>query len=170
MVESKAKFSEIKTNYVKLLEELSVVQEISDDFFFENIVKINAMGKIIVAIEENKIIATGTIIIEPKILRGGMSVGHIEDIVVTEKYRGKGIAQELVEQLKQYGFTKNCYKIILDCKENLEPFYKKSGFSHIGIQMGVYFEGTMFLEPAPPRTQPSNATSSTLFTPGSLGE
>jgi hypothetical protein len=32
-----------------------------------------------------------------------------------------------------------CYKIILDCDENLENFYKKSGLEKKGIQMAKYF-------------------------------
>ena len=32
---------------------------------------------------------------------------------------------------KQY----HCYKIILNCKEELEKFYKKNGFSKSSIQM-----------------------------------
>ena len=38
-----------------------------------------------------KIIASGTVIIEPKIIRNGMSCGHIEDIIVKKEYRGGNI-------------------------------------------------------------------------------
>jgi len=31
-----------------------------------------------------------------------------------------------------------CYKITLDCKENLEYFYNKSGFTKNGLQMVIY--------------------------------
>ena len=33
----------------------------------------------------------------------------------------------------------NCYKIILDCNNELEKFYAKSGLIKSGIQMGLYF-------------------------------
>ena len=81
------RISEIKNEYLKLLGELTVVSDLSDEIFFENLKQINETGKIIVGIENNKIISSGTIIIEPKIIRGGKSVGHIEDIVVLEEMR-----------------------------------------------------------------------------------
>jgi glucosamine-phosphate N-acetyltransferase len=130
--------SEIKEQYLKLLSELTKVTEISDKTFFENIVTIHQNGLIIVGLENNVIVASGTIIIEPKIIRGGKSVGHIEDIVVTKSYRGKGYAQEVLQKLKEYGFSRHCYKIILDCHNDLEPFYEKVEFKQVGIQMAMY--------------------------------
>ena len=47
-------------------------------------------------LEEFIIIASGTIIIEPKIIRGGQNVGHIEDIVVKNNFRGKGISKAIL--------------------------------------------------------------------------
>ena len=103
------------------------------------------MGSIIICYKNNPlspefdIIASGTIIIEPKIIRGGKPVGHIEDIVISSSYRGKGLGQDILELLIQEGREKNCYKIILDCLENLEAFYSKSGFEKKGVQMSLYF-------------------------------
>jgi len=133
------RISEIKNEYLKLLGELTVVSDLSDEIFFENLKQINETGKIIVGIENNKIISSGTIIIEPKIIRGGKSVGHIEDIVVLEEMRGKGIAQKLLKQLINIGYETKCYKVILDCEIELESFYEKSGFVKKGIQMSKYF-------------------------------
>jgi hypothetical protein len=33
---------------------------------------------------------------------------------------------------------RNCYKVILDCSEDVEPFYKKLGFSKRGLFYGKY--------------------------------
>jgi glucosamine-phosphate N-acetyltransferase len=84
------------------------------------------------------IIASGTIIIEPKIIRGGKSVGHIEDIVVKKEYRGNKIAQDIIEQLNGLARENNCYKIILDCAENVKKVYENYGFEEKGYQMAVY--------------------------------
>lgn len=134
------KITKIKDEYLSLLSELTVVSNITNDEFLSAIFKICGMGKIIIGLLDETIICSGTIIIEPKIIRGCKSVGHIEDIVVIETHRGQGIAQELLAKLKDYGFKNDCYKIILDCDENLEEVYNKSGFEYKGIQMGIYKE------------------------------
>ena len=102
------------------------------------------MGMIIVGMigdvktEEFAIIATGTVIIEPKIIHQGKNVGHIEDIVVSKEMRNKGISQEILTILKSFALKENCYKIILDCDEAIKKVYVKNGFIIKGIQMAKY--------------------------------
>lgn len=62
-----------------------------------------------IGIEDDTIICSGTIIIEPKIIRGGKSAAHIEDIVVLEKWRNKGIARELLHHLRNIANENDCY-------------------------------------------------------------
>ena len=131
----------IKNTYLQLLSELTVVTELETDLFIQNVKNIHLMGCIIVKyisspyLMDFEIIASGTIIIEPKIIRGGKSVGHIEDIVVKSEYRGKQIVKEILEQLQYLSRERNCYKIILDCNEDVKKVYKKYGFEEKGIQM-----------------------------------
>ncbi len=86
-----------------------------------------------------EIIASGSIIIEPKIIRGGKNVGHIEDIIVNKHFRGKGVSQKILDSLKLIAREKNCYKVIVDCCETVKKVYIKNGFSVKGIQMAEYF-------------------------------
>jgi hypothetical protein len=96
----------IKGKYLDLLTELTETTELDTNLFLENINKINSMGTIIVCYIENpslygfKIVASGTIIIEPKIIRGGRNIGHIEDIVVKSSYRGYQINEDILDLLK----------------------------------------------------------------------
>jgi len=137
----------IKEKYLKLLSELTVTSNLNTGLFKKNIEKINRMGKIIIAIKGDinsqdndfEIVASGTIVIEPKILRGGQSVGHIEDIVVLKEFRGKNISQELLNILKIYAMYKNCYKVILDCSEEVKNVYIKNGFEVKDVHMVKYF-------------------------------
>ena len=133
------KITEIKMQYLLLLQQLTSVSEITNEQFFDHVKKINAMGKIVIGIENDIIVCSGTVIIEPKIIRGARSVAHIEDIVVLETARKKGLAKEVLEHLKTFSIENNCYKIILDCEETLIPFYEKCGFSQKGVQMAEYF-------------------------------
>lgn len=141
--------TKIKTKYLALLSELTISPEISDEKFLDNLKKINNIGLVIIGwinlsdfsseiLTNFEIICSGTIIIEPKIIRSGLSVGHIEDIVVDSKYRGKKISQNLLNKLKNYANDNNCYKVILDCDQSVCGVYESNGFEIKGIQMGQY--------------------------------
>lgn len=135
----------IKMKYLDLLSQLTQVSIYSDQQFISLVNNIFKMGSIIVCYlfnplsPEFDIVASGTIIIEPKIIRGGKSVGHIEDIVTSSSYRGKGLGQDILELLIQEGRENNCYKIILNCTDNLKGYYEKVDFKESGMQMALYF-------------------------------
>ncbi len=138
------KIEEIKEQYLLLLSNLTVTDYIKTDLFIKNVIKISEMGSIIVAFVIDQagnfdIIASGTIIIEPKIIRQGKNVGHIEDIVVAPHMRGRGISHEILNYLKQFAKESNCYKVILDCSEEVKAVYTRNGFKDKGIQMSEYF-------------------------------
>ena len=136
-------FSIIKTKYLDLLKMLTESDDLSDELFLTNIKTIHNFGKIIIGyIKKNNdidIIVSGTIIIEPKLFRGGKSVGHIEDIVVHANYRSKGYSQSILNKLKEIAIQNNCYKVILDCDKSLVNFYSKNGFYDNGSFMSIYF-------------------------------
>lgn len=48
----------------------------------------------------------------------GKLTGYLEDLFIIEEYRGKGIAQQLIEQLKQFGKLKNWLFIRWKTREN----------------------------------------------------
>jgi len=135
--------SNIKKQYLSLLSELTKTNDISDELFELNLKKINSIGKIIIGYVNNnnniiELIGTGTIILEPKIIRSGMNVGHIEDIIVKSTWRGKKISQSILDKLTSFAIESNCYKVILDCVDSICPVYKSNGFEIKGIQMAKY--------------------------------
>jgi glucosamine-phosphate N-acetyltransferase len=85
---------------------------------------------IYVAVQDSRIIGSATIFIEPKFIHDGGSVGHIEDVVVRKDHQGEGIGQKLIEALLEYAEKNGCYKTVLDCTDEVMPFYKKLGFKH----------------------------------------
>ena len=85
---------------------------------------------VIVAVDNDVVIGTGSIIIERKFLRGGGIVGHIEDVVVRKECEGTGIGMKLILSLLEYAKRKKCYKTILDCNDDVKPFYEKIGFRY----------------------------------------
>jgi len=126
-------------NYCKLLEQLTYVGNITKSDFLNFISHLNTQHKIFVIEYENEIIASGTIFIENKLIHNCSKVGHIEDIVVDNKYKGKNIGKKIIDFLKLYAKNLGCYKIILDCNENITHFYNKCGFDKKGNYMTYYY-------------------------------
>jgi len=129
----------VKNQYISLLSQLTTVDDMSVEKFEESIGKICEMGDVILCIDDQRIVGTGTIIYEPKITHGGKSVGHIEDIVVDKSYRGLKIATEIIKKLTESAKTHNCYKVILDCSADMETYYERQRFTKKGAHMAIYF-------------------------------
>ena len=91
-------------------------------------IKQNTNHIIYVAIDNKKIVGSTTLLIEQKFIHDGGFVGHIEDVVVRKDYEGKGIGIKLVTSLLERAKEKNCYKTILDCKDDVKQFYERIGF------------------------------------------
>ena len=91
-------------------------------------IKQNKNHIIYVAIDNKKIVGSTTLLIEQKFIHDGGLVGQIEDVVVRKDYEGKGIGIKLVTSLLERAKGKNCYKTILDCKDDVKQFYERIGF------------------------------------------
>ena len=86
----------------------------------------------------NELIASGTILYETKLIHNISLYAHIEDIIVSSKYRKNGYGLILLNELVGICKKNNSYKILLDCQEELIKFYEKSGFKKNGSQMVIY--------------------------------
>ena len=139
------KIEMIRDSYLLLLSELSLTSYLDSNHFLCNLREICYRGEVIVAYTGSltddtfEIIASGTIFIETKIIRDGKNVGHIEDIVVSKKWRGQGLSHLILNRLKDFARENKCYKVILDCSEEVKNVYIKNGFQVKGIQMAEYF-------------------------------
>ena len=127
--------------YLNLLDQLTEVnpEKITYNDFNDFVNNLNVTHKIIVFEKDNTILATGTLIIENKIIHGISKVGHIEDIVVDKSLRGLGVGKNMISYLSELAELENCYKIILNCKESNIGFYEKCGFEKKEVEMVKYF-------------------------------
>jgi glucosamine-phosphate N-acetyltransferase len=132
-------------SYYKLIKQLSDTINYDINKFLINLNKINNCGIIFVGClnlpssDQFIIVASGTCFLEPKIIHNFMNVGHIEDIVVDSNFRGKGIVHNILNHLKNYAVSNNCYKVSLDCNLDLVKVYSKSEYTQKGVQMAIYF-------------------------------
>ncbi len=88
----------------------------------------NSNHFIYVAILDGRVVGSTSMLIEPKFIHNGGNVAHIEDVVVSKDYQGKGIGEMLMRTLLDLAKDNNCYKTILDCTDEVKPFYEKIGF------------------------------------------
>jgi GNAT superfamily N-acetyltransferase len=86
---------------------------------------------IFVAKEEDKIIGTAMGICCKTLAFNGKNFLVVEDVIVSEKYRGKGIGRKLFEALDNFAIDKNCAYAILvssDFRAEAHIFYEKMGY------------------------------------------
>ena len=122
--------------YIKLIH--TDISNEKYDIFIDNV--LGDYHQIIVLELENKLIATGTLLIEEKLTYGGCKMGHIENILVDETYRGKGYGELLVKELLDKAKIMKCYRVDLNCNIELENFYKKNNFNASSISMSIFFK------------------------------
>lgn len=94
----------------------------------------NKSNKIIVLILDGNIIGAGTIFKIEKLHNN--PIGQIEDVIISEKYRGNGYGNTIIKKLVDIGLNEfGCYKIILNCLDHNTIFYEKCGFQKVGVEM-----------------------------------
>ena len=126
-------------NYLDLLYEFGNYKyEINFNQFINYLgkMKTNNLNKILVITEklDKKIIGAGTIFRLEKLHY--YPVGQIEDIIISNKYRGNGLGKLLIEKLTAIGINEfGCYKVILNCLSKNIEFYNKCKFKEIGVEM-----------------------------------
>ena len=127
---------ENRLEYLKLMKNFRQLDEnMPKEKFDEIYEKIFSTGTVIVCKINEKIVASITIIIEHKFINNCAKYGHIEDVFVDENFRNKKIGKKIVEEAIKYCNEKECFKICLICREELEAFYSLNGFENRNISM-----------------------------------
>ena len=122
--------SDLNNGFLESLDSLRNASDLENSKAKEILAKIqsNPNHSIFVAELDGKIVGSTTLLIEPKFIHQGGLVGHIEDVVVNKDFQGKKIGEKLIRTSLDYAKSKGCYKTILDCMDDVKPFYEKLGF------------------------------------------
>ena len=134
---------DISKGYLPLLSQLTKVGDYGREVFEAQFDRMKAMpgSHYIVVLEdpgcvngmkEARIIASASLIVECKFVHGAAMRGRIEDVVVDSGYRGLHLGTFLLETLSMCSQALHCYKLTLDCKEVMAPYYLKVGFCNEG--------------------------------------
>lgn len=127
--------------YTELLSVLTGAEEdkVLEREVFEDIVRnLGTHHQIWVMERQGRIIATITLIVERKLIHGGSSVLHVEDVIVHPDYQKQGIGRKLIQKAMEVAENEECYKIILDCSDTNASFYEACNFQKKQVQMSWY--------------------------------
>ncbi|MDC0063555.1 GNAT family N-acetyltransferase [Candidatus Nitrosopelagicus sp.] len=129
--------SDIDNGFLESLDSLRKASDLDKKIGKDILRKIIANPDHVIHVAEidGRIVGSTTLLIEQKFIHNGGRVGHIEDVVVSKEYEGRGLGIKLVSSLLEKAKLMNCYKTILDCKDELIPFYERIGFKQESNQM-----------------------------------
>jgi glucosamine-phosphate N-acetyltransferase len=125
-----------------LLAQLTVVGDVSRTQF-ESIVPVlcgDAYLTLVIADKEDggALIGVGTVVLAGPD-DGVHKRAHIEDIVVHERARGRGLGALIIRALVDAACAAGARSVLLECSPENEGFYSKLGFADPVCSMGFYF-------------------------------
>jgi ribosomal protein S18 acetylase RimI-like enzyme len=98
--------------------------------------------KLFVAEVEREIVGAADLLIAPNLSHRGLPWAIMENVIVDERMRRKGIARELVRHLMNVAKESGCYKIGLSSDKRraaAHRLYQSLGFDQYGLSFRIYF-------------------------------
>nr|XP_022904512.1 probable glucosamine 6-phosphate N-acetyltransferase [Onthophagus taurus] len=121
-----------KKGFVQLLSQLTAVGNITEKEFESQYKAMQKTGQYYITVIEDTrsktIIGAASLVTELKFIHGCGLRAKLEDVVVNNTYRGKQLGKLIVLTVTLLAKHVGCYKMTLDCKDNLIPFYKSIGY------------------------------------------
>ena len=133
----KLRIEDLQNGFLTSLDSLRKASDINKSKAEEIFRKIDSNPDYTIAVAEvdGKIVGSTTLLIEQKFIHQGGLVGHIEDVVVDKNFQGQKIGEKIMKYLLEIAENRGCYKTILDCTDDVRPFYEKLGFKHTANEM-----------------------------------
>jgi glucosamine-phosphate N-acetyltransferase len=142
------RLDDFHSGYLELLSQLTHVGQVTRDEFesrFDQMKQINLVKDhyVIVVIEDKqtqRIVGASTLFLEYKFIHRCAIRGRLEDVAVLESYRGKQIGElvvKIIVELAREAY--NCYKLTLDCRDELVKFYSKNNFVYGSNMLSIRF-------------------------------
>lgn len=120
--------------YMQLLSQLTVVGDITREIYEKRFDQMKSSAGtyfilVVADLKSNSIAGSITLVFEQKFIRTASSRGRIEDVVVDNAYRGKGLSKILLDVACQLSKKLGNYKLSLECKDDLKALYGQFGFA-----------------------------------------
>ncbi|XP_069074980.1 glucosamine 6-phosphate N-acetyltransferase [Pleurodeles waltl] len=125
--------ADLTRGFFKVLSQLTEAGGVTPERFAGTFEHMRRTGDYYVVVVEDTglglVVATATLVLEHKFIRGCAVRGRIEEVVVSDECRGRQLGKLLLSVLTLLGRRLGCYKTTLECKPHNVPFYQKFGFS-----------------------------------------
>lgn len=140
--------TDYNAGYLELLSQLTKVGRVSREEFatrFEEMSRVNRVAEhyAIVVIEDKqtkRIVGASTLFLEYKFIHECAIRARLEDVAVLESHRGKHIGELVVRIIVELARAYKCYKLTLDCTDELKRFYAKNNFVYGSNMLSIRFE------------------------------
>ncbi|CAI5438330.1 unnamed protein product [Caenorhabditis angaria] len=124
--------NDYENGFLQVLEQLTTVGNVDNQQFIDRFQSMkSSQSYYVVVIEDeelHQVIAAATLVIEQKFIHNTGSRGRVEDVVVDKQWRGMKLGAILNNVLVEMAKNLNVYKLSLECKDNLMPFYSRFGY------------------------------------------
>ena len=133
----KLRIEDLQNGFLTSLDSLRKASDIDKNKAEEIFKKIDSNLDYTIAVAEidGKVVGSTTLLIEQKFIHQGGLVGHIEDVVVDKNFQGQKIGEKIMKYLLEIAKNQGCYKTILDCTDDVKPFYEKLGFKQVANEL-----------------------------------
>ncbi|KEQ56334.1 glucosamine-phosphate N-acetyltransferase protein [Marine Group I thaumarchaeote SCGC AAA799-E16] len=133
----KLDIEDLQNGFLTTLDSLRKASDIDKTKAEEIFKKIDSNPDYMIAVAEidGKVVGSTTLLIEQKFIHNGGRVGHIEDVVVDKNFQGQKIGEKIMKYLLEIAKKQGCYKTILDCTDDVKPFYEKLGFKQVANEL-----------------------------------
>ncbi|XP_078035463.1 glucosamine 6-phosphate N-acetyltransferase isoform X2 [Augochlora pura] len=122
----------LKSGFLELLAQLTEVGHIGREQFLKRFHTMKNTGSYYIIVIEDlssgKIVANASLVAELKFIHNCGVRGFLQDVVVDNNYRGKHFGKLIVKIVLQLARYLRCYKLSLECRDNLIPFYESLDF------------------------------------------
>uniref|UniRef100_A0A8C4Q0W4 Glucosamine 6-phosphate N-acetyltransferase n=1 Tax=Eptatretus burgeri TaxID=7764 RepID=A0A8C4Q0W4_EPTBU len=119
--------------FMNTLAQLTDVGDVSPEMFIDRFEEMKRLGNHYVVVVENtqtgSVVATALLILERKFIHACTTRGRVEDVVVCNSVRGKGLGKLLISTLTVLAEKLGCYKVTLECRPAKVPFYERFGYN-----------------------------------------
>lgn len=124
---------DFRKGFLQLLSQLTKVGDISEEQwrkrFFD--MKRKSGTYFVMVVEDSltwQVVGAATLVVEQKFIHGCSQVGRVEDVVVSDQYRGRQLGKFLVASAVLLAHKLLCYKVTLNCTDKMVKFYQGIGF------------------------------------------
>lgn len=125
--------SDYDRGFLELLGQLTTVGEVTREEWEDRFLNMKKCPEtyLVTVIEDtttNKVIGAATLVVEQKFIHNCAKRGALEDVVVSDLYRGKQLGKLIVTVITLLANKVNCYKLSLNCKDSMIKFYSSLGY------------------------------------------